>query len=312
MSRKPTLEELNYIQKEVEEKGKKTNVAYTLSFTLGLLGVHLGYLGKTTSAMLRAVLSIVILIFIVLANANTIAFLQDYELTSRLQQNSSAIFIFLIIMITAQVLMLLRDISNIPAMIEETNGEIEKEASEKIKQAMYAEEAIMKGEAYNAVIEFVSKKVIESQTGNFERELEQTLLEFNKVKNEYIESGKILSSEKERVDQEIILVENAREKLKSKIEEFMKLIDEKDLAMAEASLNSPEGSGLVITKNGVDMILDKEIQEVDKFMDQLKGHSEDSVNLQEVKKEDDSEKEEKSLSSNLRKRGIQNKNKKLT
>lgn len=304
MSRKPTLEELNYIQKEVEEKGKKTKVAYILSFTLGLLGVHLSYLGKASQAMARAALSIIIVVFIFLANANTIAFLKDYELTSRLQQNSSAIFIFLIGMITLQLLMLLKDISNIPNMIEETNGKIEAEATEKIKQAMYAEESIVKGEAYKNVVDSVSKRVIEIQSGNFEKEIESTLKQFDRVKKEYLESGKLLSSEKEKIDNELILVEDARKKLKSKIEDLLSLIDQKDLAMKEASMNSPEGSLLVINQDGVEMVADKEIEEVDKFMSQLESFAD-----KEDSPHDDSSTSPKN--DNLRKRGIQNKNKKL-
>lgn len=199
MSRKPTLEELNYVQKEVANKGKKTSVAYMLSFPLGFLGAHLAYLGKTAGAITRSLMTIVIVILIILANSTAVEFLKNPQLTNQIQQNSSAIFIFLIVISIIQILFLIKDVSTISETVSEINLKIEEESQEKLKQARYAEESILKGEVYKEIVEATKNRLIESVEESFKNEIISLEKRVSDIKKDFEEKTLLLEKKNKAV-----------------------------------------------------------------------------------------------------------------
>ena len=57
-NKKLTLEELEYVQKEVNTNTKSLPVAYLLAIFLGPFGIHRAYFGKKKSAILKAIVSL--------------------------------------------------------------------------------------------------------------------------------------------------------------------------------------------------------------------------------------------------------------
>ena len=57
-NKKLTLEELEYVQKEVNTNTKGLPAAYLLAIFLGPLGIHRAYFRKKKSAILKAIVSL--------------------------------------------------------------------------------------------------------------------------------------------------------------------------------------------------------------------------------------------------------------
>ncbi|HHT97131.1 MAG TPA: NINE protein [Clostridiales bacterium] len=158
-NKKLTMEELNYVQKEISHKGKSISKTYILTLVLGLLGVHKAYLDKTKSGVVRAFLTL--LTAGVLLNINsTMSNISFSAKTAKevLAQNAILAVVFISLTFIG-IIWTLIDLILIPKWIKEIDLKNEAIATEKAVQARYVSEHLLKDQLSKHLIEQVKKEV---------------------------------------------------------------------------------------------------------------------------------------------------------
>lgn len=148
------IDELNFVQSEMNYKNKSLKGSYVLGILLGFLGVHRAYLEKLKSGVLRAVLSLSTILIGLIILSTTI----DGGLVLSEGINSFLGLLF-IVNLGVSVIWYVVDLFLIPSWVEEINLRNEKAAIEKAIQSRYVEEHILKKEIVEEVIDKVMVKV---------------------------------------------------------------------------------------------------------------------------------------------------------
>ena len=182
MKRKPTLEELKYVQNEVNNKGKNVILAYVLTLFLGYLGVHLGYLRKKKLAFVRILLTLITIGSVYLIGT-TVSVLETSEPTMKLQQYSSMITVVFGLSVGIHGLWLLFDLIVIPREVDKINSEIEKKATDSIMHSRYAAESIMSNEVYEKIVNESSKLAMEKVDSVVDDNLKEAREKITKIGN---------------------------------------------------------------------------------------------------------------------------------
>lgn len=212
MSNKLTIEELNYVQSEVRMKGKSLPVSYILLLTFGLFGLHLGYLERTKSAILRAFLTIGTVGLLYPITKILMEF-NSSGVTTQLQQYTSTFLVLAIIMLGINVIWSMYDLVSLPTMVKEINDEIEGKFSIKAVEARYVKESLMK--------DAVSDYLIEKTSNQISNEI-QTFIEAEKevVINNLVKTEENLMSKREEILDLAEHVSSSLETLKESYENF--------------------------------------------------------------------------------------------
>lgn len=176
-----TLEELMYIQGEVNSKSKNVLGSYLLTFLLWPLGVNRAYLGKTKSAIFRIILTILTVInFFVIASS---AIVSSPEEIAKALISSTSIAMSFILLFSISMIMLIIDFIFIPKWISDINNKNEEIAKEKAMRARYLNEHLLKDAISEYLLEEIKSEVnieinnhIEGILSNFENNI------MNKIK----------------------------------------------------------------------------------------------------------------------------------
>lgn len=158
--KKLTIEELNYVQNEVKEKGKNIKLAYVLAIFLGFLGVHLAYLGKVKLGVAKFMVFLGALVsggFILSKVTTNIS----AESIGNAMDNTLLALVFaglVVISLIWQVVDLF-SISKWNAEIDENN---EKIANEKVIQSRYVEEHLLKETITANLIQEITESIKDS------------------------------------------------------------------------------------------------------------------------------------------------------
>lgn len=182
MKRKPTFEELKYVQNEVNNKGKSVVLAYILTLFLGYIGVHLGYLRKRKLAFVRGLLTLITVGSVYLIGP-TVSALETSGLTMQLQQYSSIITVVFGLSVGVHGLWLLFDLIVIPKEVDKINSEIEKKATDSIMHSRYAAESIMNNEVYEKIVSESSKLAMEKVDSIVDENLKEAREKITKIGN---------------------------------------------------------------------------------------------------------------------------------
>lgn len=188
-----TMDELKYVQDEVQLKGKRLWLSYVLILLVGNLGIHLGYLEKTKTAVLKALLNISIIAMFFPIQAAVIS-AETYGITIELQQYSSTLFVLHMSLILASLFWMMYDLVALPSMVKKVNNKIESDSKTKTFQSRNVEGKIRQDETSDRMIELISGKLsseINSKSQMIEDEISaihKKLIDKNEGTNDLIES----------------------------------------------------------------------------------------------------------------------------
>lgn len=221
MKRKPTFEELKYVQDEVSKKGKNVILAYILTLFFGYLGVHLGYLRKKKLAFVRILLTFTTIGSVYLIGS-TVDALATSELTMRLQQYSSVITVVFGLSIAIHGLWFLFDLISIPGEVDKINSEIEKDATDSITHSTYAAESIMSDEVYQKVMGESLKLAMEKVDAEVDERLVEAREEITKIGNIVQSRNRDIEKIIENIDSNIETVNKLNESLSEDLDSIQK------------------------------------------------------------------------------------------
>lgn len=158
MDVKLTMDELKYVQEETKLKGKRISVAYILAILLGVLGIHLSYLEKTKLAIVRGLLTI-ILITVPFPIRALVETAQTQGVTMAIQQYSSATFVLYVLVALASLSWFIYDLVNLPAMVNKVNRKIEARAAVKVREARNVEGQLRDEAISNFIIDEIYSRI---------------------------------------------------------------------------------------------------------------------------------------------------------
>lgn len=195
-----TLEELEYIQKEVQFNTKNMFVAYLLALFLGQLGLHRAYFGKKNTAIIKAVLSIIIAIVVGYVFVNTgIATIQADQLTGAILAQYATLATVILFLGGINLTWSLIDLFLIPKW-KRVHDELNREkAHEEMIVARHTYEQLLRERVSEAVLEKVQKEVLDKM----QEKMNQAVFEANLEPSELPQF-----SEEVLVQDEIELVQN--------------------------------------------------------------------------------------------------------
>lgn len=217
MSRKLTIEELNYVQNEVKLKGKKLGVAYVLALLFGFLGVHLGYLEKTRTALMRALLTILVIASYFPVQAAVIAS-ETNGITTQLQQYSSTLFVVYMVLLSINVILMMYDLIKLPSMVSKVNEKIESKMSTRVIEASNVEGQIREDETSDRLVDKISEK-LKSEIESKSKMIEEEMIV---VQNNLMRKNETTADLIENINMKIKEFENLSIDLDEKIESFKK------------------------------------------------------------------------------------------
>lgn len=195
-----TLEELEYVQKEVQFNTKNMFVAYLLAIFLGSLGLHRAYFGKRNTAIIKAVISIIIALVVGYVFVNTgIATIQADQLTGSILAQYATLATVILFLGGINLTWSLIDLFLIPKwkrMHDELNR---KKAHEEMIVARHTYEQLLRERVSEAVLEKVQKEVLDK----IQEKMDQVVFEAN------LESAELPQfSEEVLVQDEVELVQD--------------------------------------------------------------------------------------------------------
>lgn len=158
MNEKLTIEELQYVQREVELKGKSLGISYLLLILLYPLGVHYAYLQKAKLTVLRVIFTLMT-VFSIYPILDIFGKMGTQGTTLELQQRMSSLLVIFGLLILANFIWLIYDLISIPKMTAEFNKKIEDEAGVKTLQARNVIGKIREDEVSKVVIERIMESV---------------------------------------------------------------------------------------------------------------------------------------------------------
>lgn len=211
MDTKLTMDELKYVQNEIKLKGKKIGIAYILTILFGFIGIHLSYLEKSKLAIIRGLLTI-ILITVPFPIKALVETAQTQGVTLALQQYSSATFVLYIIIAVTSLSWLIYDLINLPSMVKRANDKIESRISVKVKEARNVEGQLRDDAVSKVIIEEIYNRVKTS------------------IDNE-------IETNSKHIDEQLSIT---RDKLMSKRDETIDLIDNIDANLKKLASFSAE------------------------------------------------------------------------
>lgn len=202
-----TIEELEYVQSEVENKGKKLPLTYVLALILGWLGVHRAYLGKTKTAIVRAVTSLATALTAVAMMANEdIVNVSIESLTMQDRTYSSMMMTLFLGLVIIGFLWTIYDLYLIPKWIKEDIASIEENATEDAIKARHFSEHLRKELLSRTLVEDITNDVTEKVTSKLEETINETYdkitVSTSNIKDDYSKLEK--SSEAHRNNAESI------------------------------------------------------------------------------------------------------------
>lgn len=170
-----TIEELDYVQSEVENKGKKLSLTYILALILGPLGVHRAYLGKTKTAILRAMTSLATMLTAVAMMANEdIVNVSIETLTMQDRTYSSMMMTLFLGLIIIGVFWSIYDLYLIPKWIREDDSLIEEKAEEEAVKSRHFSEHLRRELLSRTLIEDITEDITAKVTSNLENTINET------------------------------------------------------------------------------------------------------------------------------------------
>lgn len=193
MNNKLTIDELNYVQSEIKLKGKSLSISYLLLLVFGLMGIHLGYLERTKTAVLKALLTISTAALLYPITMILLEF-NSNGVSTQLQQYSATFLVIAIGMIGVNIIWTMYDLVSLPSMVKEINSKIEEKFSIKAVEARYVKEKLMKEEVSQYLIEETSKLISQEIESHIELEKEKIGKEFTSIEED------LMSKREETID----------------------------------------------------------------------------------------------------------------
>lgn len=258
MSNKLTIEELHYVQNEVKQKGKSLSISYLLLLTFGLVGIHLGYLERTKSAILRSILTI-LTVFLLYPISKILIEFNSVGVTTQLQQYSSFFLVIACMMIGLNVIWTIYDLVSLPTMVKEMNSKIEEKLNFKVLEARYVKEKIKREEISDLLVEEISQSISSKLDSH-------------------------ISKQENKVNEDLLKIE---ENLMDKRGEILDLVDHvslnleqlKDLYSEFDSLSSEIKKSQEEKINSLKMDLEKEVSKIAKETEVKLKETEQSLNI---------------------------------
>lgn len=171
-----TLEELEYVQKEVQINTKNMFVAYLLAIFLGSLGLHRAYFGKRNTAIIKAVLSIITAIVVAYVFVSTgIATIQADQLTGAVLAQYATLATVILFLGGVNFIWSLIDLFLIPKWKRVHDELNRKKAHEEMIVARYTYEQLLRERVSEAVLEKVQKEVLDK----IQEKMDQVVFEAN-------------------------------------------------------------------------------------------------------------------------------------
>lgn len=219
MSSKLTIDELTYVQNEVKQKGKSLSISYLLLLTFGFVGIHLGYLERTKSAILRAFLTI-LTAALLYPIARVIIEFNSVGVTTELQQYSALLLVFSILTIGLNIVWTIYDLVSLPTMVKEKILEIEKEFSIKAVEARYVKEKLQAEEVSDYLVDKTSKAMSKKIDKFFEDEKTVINSELKKYEKELISKREEIVDLIEHVTSNLEEIQGYQENLDSQVRDL--------------------------------------------------------------------------------------------
>ena len=152
-NKKLTLEELEYVQKEVNTNTKSLLVAYLLAIFLGPLGIHRAYFGKKKSAILKAIISLLgaTAFLMIILNMNTLDL--SAKITGEILANHATLAIAFVLPTLISSIWFVVDLFLIPKWKRTWDENNKNKAVEEVVQARYVKGQILRKELTEELIE---------------------------------------------------------------------------------------------------------------------------------------------------------------
>ena len=246
---KLTLEELNYVQREVSVKTRNLTKAYMLAVFLGPLGIHRAYFGKTKTAVLKTITTIaligtIVLIVLQMANIN-----MTIEATRSLLVDNAKLAVPFISLSFIWLTWTLADLFLIPKWKRQWDDKNREKASADIIQGRYVSTQLLRNQ--------LSEELIESAKSACIEELKKMLLDMNSGKLPRLEEL-IISDEK---TSEELNDESEKEKISNQEDPEVESTEitpeaeviQKDLITNESTLSSEDSSTEKTLENSADL-----------------------------------------------------------
>lgn len=220
--KKLQLDELNFVQSELNYKKKSVLGSYVLGMFLGPLGIHRAYLGRTWSGLLRAVTT-----FATIGVGAIVLILEANWQPKDIEISSSIFGLLFIALIGLSLLWQIADLLLIPGWLREMDDTNEEIAVEKAIQSRYVEEHLLKREITDSIFSLVNTdiKTLFEKQHQLEQENERLRAELVKLP---VPDEKIIDSiELEKVDEP---AEESTDLIESKAEDIQaKPLESEDL-----------------------------------------------------------------------------------
>lgn len=152
-NKKLTLEELEYVQKEVNTNTKSLLVAYLLAIFLGPLGIHRAYFGKKKSAILKAIVSLLgaTAFLMIILNMTTLDL--NARITGKILANYATLAIAFVLPTLISSIWSVVDLFLIPKWKRTWDENNKNKAVEEVVQARYVKGQILRKELTEELIE---------------------------------------------------------------------------------------------------------------------------------------------------------------
>lgn len=159
-NKKLTFEELNHVQREVSYNTKSVPLTYILSIFLGFLGIHRVYFGKNKSAIIRSLVTLIngIILFMIASNMANIDV--NSELVTDVLAYNAVLAIALILFTIINISWSILDLFLIPKWKRDLDYNLKKEATDKLIQARYVSEHLLKEQISKELVEQAKREIV--------------------------------------------------------------------------------------------------------------------------------------------------------
>jgi len=159
-NKKLTFEELNHVQREVSYNTKSVPLTYILSIFLGFLGIHRVYFGKNKSAIIRSLVTLIngIILFMIASNMANIDV--NSELVTDVLAYNAVLAIALILFTITNISWSILDLFLIPKWKRDLDYNLKKEATDKLIQARYVSEHLLKEQILKELVEQAKREIV--------------------------------------------------------------------------------------------------------------------------------------------------------
>lgn len=209
--KKLTLEELDYVQKEVATYTKSLTAAYIFAIFLGFLGIHRAYFGKKKTAVVKSLITIFggITLGLIVKNMATLDL--SSELTMEVLTANAALAIPFIALFLIGLGWYLIDLFLIPKWKKDWDGKTREKATVDVVQGRYVSTQLLRAQ--------LSEELVQNAKAQAVNKIEEILLNLNSEELHQLSQPGIPNLP-ELTEEEIVEIRKEIARLEAEIEKY--------------------------------------------------------------------------------------------